>query len=62
MHNLTYRQLITQIVEFNKRFPQLDILDQPATFTDPRDNNSHYNITNLVREDDGHFSMYQIDL
>lgn len=55
--NLTYGQLITQILEFKKKFPQLDILDQPVTLTDPQDNASFFNITNLCKMDDGHFSM-----
>ncbi len=57
MNNLTYGQLITQIIEFKKRFPNLDILDQPVTFTDPQDSGSYYNVTNLRMEPDGHFSM-----
>lgn len=57
--NLTYGQLITQIVEFKRKFPLSEILDQPVTFSDPQDPNSYYNITNLRQEDDGHYTMEQ---
>lgn len=56
---LTYRQLITQIVEFNRAFPGQDILDQPVTFSDPQDSNSYYDVTNLKLESDGHCTMEQ---
>lgn len=56
---LTYRQLITQVIEFNKRFPKLDILDQPVTFSSPEAPGEYYNVTNLSKEADGHLTMEQ---
>jgi len=58
-NNLTYRQLITQIVEFNKKYPQLDILNQPVTFSSPEASGEYYNVTNLCKEQDGHLTMEQ---
>ena len=57
--NLTYREVIKQLLALDKKHIHLSVLDQPATFTDPQDSDSHYNITDVVREDDGHISFHQ---
>lgn len=57
---LTYGQLFTLVAEFKRRFPQLDILDQPVTFSSLEAPGEYYNITHLVKEDDGHFTLQQL--
>jgi hypothetical protein len=57
--NLTYNQLSALIREAKLNKPLLDIGNQPVTLTDPQDSNSYYNITGLVKEEDGHFSLVQ---
>lgn len=58
---ITYGQLVAKIKEFklSKKYADLDIYDQPVTFSDPNEYNCYYNIGNLVKETDGHFSMIQ---
>lgn len=57
MLNLTYGDLMRHLLDNARRYPNLDLLNQPVTLADPNESGSYYNIDSLVKEEDGHFTL-----